>query len=141
MKRILFYLLLTMFTSNSLFAQAKTGLYAVTINFNSKCCGVPDAKPLLEEIAKFKKVNKIKSISYDNIGPLGREGEYMIGFTLKELTKKQKASFIKLVQKIVPTLKSIGKDEASSGTAELKLNEKKIEAKDLGRATLVTEKI
>jgi hypothetical protein len=72
---------------------------------------------------------------------LGREGEYMIGFSLIELTKKQKATFVTLVKKIVPTLKSPDKDEASSGTAELKLNEKKIDVKDLGRATLITEKI
>lgn len=141
MKRILFFLLLTMFTSNSLFAQAKTNTYTVAISFNSKCCGVPDAKPLFEEITKFKKLNKIKSITYDNIGPLGREGEYMIGFSLKELSKKQKVAFTTLMKKIVPTLKTPEKDEASSGTAELKLNEKKIEAKDLGRATLVTKKI
>jgi hypothetical protein len=139
--RIIFLLLCTLCTSTSIFAQAKTDTYAVAINFNSKCCGVPDAKPLLDEIIAFKKLNKIKSISYDNIGPLGREGEYMMGFSLKELTKKQKISFVKLVKKVVPTLKTSGKDEASSGTADLKLNEKKIDVKDLGRATLTTQKI
>jgi hypothetical protein len=137
--RIIFLLLCTLCTSTSIFAQAKTDTYAVAINFNSKCCGVPDAKPLLDEIVAFKKLNKIKSISYDNIGPLGREGEYMMGFSLKELTKKQKISFVKLVKKVVPTLKTPGKDEASSGIADLKLNEKKIDVKDLGRATLTTQ--
>jgi hypothetical protein len=141
MMRKLFCLIVILFTTANLFAQTKTETYAAAVRFNSKCCGVPDAKPLFDEIITFKKANKIKSISYDNIGPLGKEGEYMIGFNLKELSKKQKALFVTLLKKVVPMLKTPGKDEASSGIADLKLNENKIDAKELGRATLTIIKI
>jgi uncharacterized protein YegL len=77
------------------------------------CCGVPSSDPLFSAIKAFKKKNNIKkAIAYSNIGPLGKEGEYMLGFTLSELTKKQKTAFIGMVKKIVPTMKEQGSASA-----------------------------
>ena len=121
------------------FAQSKSDTYSVTINFNSVCCGVPDSKQLFNEIILFKKKNKIKTIAYEKTAPLGKEGEYMLGFMLKELSKKQKVLFIDLLKKTVPLLTD--KKNNSSGNAVMEVNVKKIPLAELGRATIVTEKI
>ena len=91
---------------------AKAGAHPVTyryvIQFNSQCCGVPDAAPLMKAIQVFKKKNKIKKITYFLISPMGREGEYHMAFPLTELTKKQTALFIKQMDSLAETLKDKG---------------------------------
>jgi hypothetical protein len=42
------------------------------------------------------------------IGPLGREGEYHLGFKLTEFNRAQKKSFIKKIKQIVPKLNDKG---------------------------------
>ena len=138
MKKLTLLLILISFKS-ILFAQSKNDTYAVTINFGSVCCGVPDNKSLIDEIILFKKKNKIKIISYEKMGPLGKEGEYMMGFMLKELNKKQKVLFIDLLKKAVPLLAD--KKNSSSGNAVMEIDVKKTPKEELGRATIVTEKI
>src|SRR6187397_215544 len=69
-------------------------IYPVVVEFHSFCCGVPDAGPLTSFIKSFKKQQKIKKISVDRIGPMGKEGEYYMAFPLKELNKKQISKFI-----------------------------------------------
>jgi hypothetical protein len=44
-------------------------------------------------IAFFKKKNKIKSIAYYSISPMGKEAVYYMAFSLSELRKAQKAIF------------------------------------------------
>ncbi len=91
------------------FSQAQeTGnlvTYPVLIKFQSQCCGVPDDAPLRAFIRNFKKQNKIRKITAVKIGPMGKEGEYWLAFSLKGMTKKQKLSFIKKVQPV--TLKMV----------------------------------
>ena len=82
--------------------------YRYVIQFNSECCGVPDATPLMKAIQVFKKKNKIKKITYFLISPMGREGEYHMAFPLTELTKKQTALFIKQMDSLAETLKDKG---------------------------------
>jgi len=80
--------------SQSLFAQTATKtIYPLVISFNSECCGVPTDSAIRKFVADFKQKNKIKKIIATRIGPLGREGEYELAFTLTELSKKQAASF------------------------------------------------
>jgi hypothetical protein len=82
--------------------------YKMVVSFHSFASGVPSSKPLTDYITKFKKANRIKSISADRIGPYGREGEYKLGFSLKELTKKQRTLFISRVKKVVKTMNENG---------------------------------
>ena len=82
--------------------------YRYVVKFNSECCGVPNAAPLFKCIASFKKKNKIKTLSYYLISPMGREGEYFMAFPLKELNKKQTALFIKQVDATVLKMKDKG---------------------------------
>ncbi len=107
MKKI--YLLIctiSLLSVSALAQQVRT--YPVTVQFNSMCCGVPDNAPLLAMIAKFKKQNRLKAITVDSIGPMGREGEYYLAFRLKEMSKAQQLKFIKEVKKTAPTLNDKG---------------------------------
>ncbi len=107
---------------------AQTNKYRIVIKFGSMCCGVPDNKPLLDYIVAFKKKNKIKKIAYDSIGPMGKEGEYDMGFTLKELKKKQVAMFVKEVTTLATTMKEQGYTNVEENV--------EIDKTSLGRATI-----
>lgn len=74
--------------------------YEVGISFNSTCCGVPSETPLREFIDSFKLKNSIPEIKAVHIGPLGREGEYRIGFPLTEMNEAQKDVFINGLKEI-----------------------------------------
>ncbi|MBS1743860.1 MAG: hypothetical protein JST81_12570 [Bacteroidetes bacterium] len=67
--------------------------YAVVLKFNSIGMGVPNDSLLRNYIDAFKQKNKIKKITACRIGPMGKEGEYWLAFSLKELSKKQKSIF------------------------------------------------
>ncbi len=114
MKKICLTIFSFTLLSLSLFAQKKN-TYAVVVSFNSTCCGVPDNQPLLKLVSSFRRQNKIKNISIDSIGPMGREGEYYLAFHLTELNKDQKIKFIQKLKKLVPALKD-------KGSAEIKEN-------------------
>ncbi|MFC4261291.1 hypothetical protein ACFOWM_00245 [Ferruginibacter yonginensis] len=131
MKKLLLLMLVATF-STQLKAQQTSNTYRVVVMFSSECCGVPNEQPLLKAIAQFKKQHKIKKISYDNIGPIGREGEYYMAFRLKELNKFKTAAFIKMVNKVVPTLKD-------KGMATVEEN-KEIETSTLSSRTSITKK-
>jgi hypothetical protein len=99
------YLLFTaLIFSGNIFAQADNSSYPVAVAFRSKCCGVPDNKPVIDFVKSFKKKYHLKQISYDQIGPLGKEGEYEMCFRLKEMTKKQAVLFISGLKKITPKM-------------------------------------
>ena len=91
-------------------AQTKDSIihYPIVVEFQSVCCGVPSEAPLISFLKKFKKNNKIKKINVYKIGPLGREGEYHLGFKLTEFNRAQKKSFIKKLKQIVPKLNDKG---------------------------------
>jgi len=74
--------------------------YPIVIRFISYGAGVPDSKPVTDFIRSFQKKNKIKQIKIDTIGQRGKEGEYSLAFLLKELSEKQKRSFIQEIKKI-----------------------------------------
>jgi hypothetical protein len=115
MQKIFISIYLTLLLTVTAFAQNST-TYPVVVSFNSMCCGVPDNAPVMKLIKSFKKQYKIKQLSVDSIGPMGREGEYYLAFRLKELSKAQKIKFIQQLKKIVPTMKD-------QGSAEIKENE------------------
>lgn len=115
MQKILFFILISLAFSGSAFAQ-KSETYPVVISFNSFCCGVPSDTPLVKMIKAFKKQYKIKQVTADKIGPMGREGEYYLAFRLKEFSKAQKLKFIQQLKKTALIMKD-------QGSAELKENE------------------
>jgi hypothetical protein len=115
----------------STYAQKTT--YPVIVSFNSMCCGVPDNAPVMNLIKSFKKQHHIKYISVDNIGPMGREGEYYLAFRLKEMSKTQKAKFIAALKKIAPAMKD-------KGSAEVRENEV-VDKGEIGRAVISTKKL
>ena len=120
---IITFATLGMFTS--LKAQQQDSIiYPVVIQFNSIGTGVPGDSALRSYINTFKKKNKIKKITASHIGPMGREGEYWLCFSLRELTHKQAAVFMKEIKLIAekPTKRgstvyvenmAIGKDQIS----------------------------
>lgn len=109
MIRILFFISL-IFIGISTNAQTNDSIvrYPILIQFQSVCCGVPSETPLISFIKTFKRNNKIKKITAFKIGPLGREGEYNVGFKLTELNRAQKKSFIKKLKLLVPKLNDKG---------------------------------
>jgi hypothetical protein len=89
--------------------------YPVVVKFQSMCCGVPSDEPLQKMIHVFKRKYHVKSITAFQIGPLGREGEYILGFSLSELNKKRKQKFISKLKATTILMKD-------KGYAELELN-------------------
>ncbi|MFM6925922.1 MAG: hypothetical protein ACKOU7_10515, partial [Ferruginibacter sp.] len=108
----------------------QTDTYPVIVSFNSMCCGVPSDTPLVKMINTFKKQNRIKQVSADKIGPMGREGEYYLAFRLKEFSKTQKIKFIQQLKKTATTMKD-------QGNAEVRENET-VDKAGLGRGTTVS---
>ncbi len=104
------------------FAQKAPAVYPVTISFGSKCCGVPDSKPVFDMMQAFKKKYHIKKIGYDKTGPLGREGEYQLAFTLNGFTKKQQAAFIYQIKNTVTHITDAAKDNTSAGYVNIEEN-------------------
>lgn len=92
--------------SDSTYREAFT--VPVTIQFKSECCGVPSDSNLRVFIKSFRKKNKIKRITALRIGPMGREGEYWLAFSLRELNQKQKTAFIKKIKPVIEKLKKPG---------------------------------
>lgn len=115
MQKISFSLLLMLALATTVNAQ-QIDTYAVVVSFNSMCCGVPSNEPVLRLVKTFKKQNKIKQVSVDSIGPLGREGEYYLAFRLKEFSKAQKVKFIRQLKNTAATM-------TDKGSAEIKENE------------------
>ncbi|HMK04941.1 MAG TPA: hypothetical protein VK489_12145 [Ferruginibacter sp.] len=107
MKRFLLSIFLVAVSAIFVFAQ-KGNTYPVVVSFQSICCGVPDNKPVMDLIKSFKKKNRIKRIAVDNIGPMGKEGEYYLAFRLKEMSKAQKVKFIQQLKEIAPAMKDQG---------------------------------
>ena len=95
-------------------AQSQKTVYRFVVKFNSECCGVPSATPLINSVLKFKKKNNIKKLAYYKISPMGREGEYYMAFQLKELTEKKLVMFMKEINATVLKMK----DKGSASTEE-----------------------
>ena len=129
MKKICFSFLLGTLLSVVAFAQ-NSETYAVVVSFNSMCCGVPSNEPVMKLIKRFKKQYKIKQVTVDSIGPMGREGEYYLAFRLKELSKSQKIKFIQQLKKTAEAMKD-------KGSAEVRENEI-VDKAGFSRGTAVT---
>ena len=114
-----FKLLIIVFTMTTTNVKAQNGsvTYPLVASFNSIGTGVPNDAPLVEYITCFKKSNKIKTIVASRIGPLGREGEYKLAFSLKEMNKALQACFIKGVE-------ATAKKMNDRGSALITTNEK-----------------
>lgn len=119
---------LTCISLTTLKAQQDSTSYPVVIQFNSIGTGVPGDSALRSCITCFKKKNKIEKLTASRIGPLGREGEYWLAFSLTELTKKQAALFRKQI-------KAVAEKKPDRGIMVYLENEK-IATHNLGRATM-----
>ena len=107
-RKILFTCMVCILTC-SLYAQTRDSIsYPVIIQFNSECCGVPSDKPLRDFVKTFKKKYKIKKLTAVRISPMGKEGEYWLAFSFRELTRKQTAVFTRGLKLITPKLKDPG---------------------------------
>ena len=111
-KSLVFILFISIFSLSS-FAQQKKNkekslYYPVVVQFHSVCCGVPSDKPLIQYITTFKKANKIQKINAIKIFPMGREGEYYLAFSLKEMNRRQKFLFRNKLKPIVDKMKDKG---------------------------------
>jgi hypothetical protein len=102
--------------------------YPVVISFISYGAGVPDSKPVMSFIRTFQKKNKIKVIKIDTIGRRGKEGEYDLALLLRELTEKQKRTFIQQVKKVT-------KQKGDPGEIQFKENVSSDEPKNRDRFT------
>lgn len=108
MKRISIAIL---FCSLSLLTQAQKGqkgTYPIVARFISYGAGVPNNKPVMDFVKSFEKKYKTKKIKVDTIGPRGREGEYGLGFSLRELTDKQKKLFVQQIKKVTKRANDAG---------------------------------
>lgn len=126
-------LLVSLFTFMLLAVTAhaqQTDTYPVIVSFNSVCCGVPSDTPLVNMVKRFKKQYKIKQVTADKIGPMGREGEYYLAFRLKEFSKAQKIKFIQQLKRTAATMKD-------QGSAEVRENET-VDKAGFSRGTAVT---
>ncbi len=131
--KIFFFAVYLLASVNGMAQKIEANHYYVSVSFYSYGTGTPDAKPLNRYIAQFKKANKIKSISADHIGPLGREGEYKLAFSLKELNAKQRKLFIKNLNAVVESMKD-------RGSAKLVMNETVLPTSIPERATIEKQK-
>jgi hypothetical protein len=132
MKKLLLFVFTIAFFTIAVSAQKKI-TYPVVVSFNSICCGVPDNAPVMQLIKTFKRQNRIRSISVDRIGPMGREGEYYLAFRLKEMSRSQKTKFIRELKRIVPTM-------TDKGSADVKEN-MLIDKNDISRVTISTQQL
>ncbi len=109
-KNQLFFLILFIGISSCLKAQSNDSIkyFPLVVQFQSVCCGVPNDSPLKKAINYFKKINKLKEITATKVSPMGREGEYWISFSLKELNRKQKTSFIRKMKITTAKMKDRG---------------------------------
>ena len=109
-KKDLLSLMLFIGISSCLYAQHTDSIksFPFVVKFQSVCCGVPNDSPLKKAINYFKKTNKLQKITATKIAPMGREGEYWIGFSLKELNRKQKSSFIRKMKTTTGKMKDKG---------------------------------
>ena len=124
-------LALALLFTGILSAQSQKTVYRYVVKFNSECCGVPSATPLINSVLKFKKKNNIKKLTYYKIAPMGREGEYYMVFQLKELTEKKLVMFMKEINATVLKMK----DKGSATTEENLIMDKQ----DLSGRTTITK--
>lgn len=107
MKKFTFLILALIFSAN-IFAQTDSTRYKAVVQFGSRGDGVASNDAILSYVKTFKKTYKVKAIKYDRIGPMGREGEYWMAFSLRELTAKQRAVFIKKLKSVTAAMKGRG---------------------------------
>lgn len=105
---VLSFLFVLLFINAKAHSKDSTISYPIVVKFQSSCCGVPEETLLRKAIKKFKKKQHLKYIASYHIGPMGREGEYIVAFPLLEMKQKQQLSFINIIKKTVPLLKNKG---------------------------------
>jgi len=106
--KIAFFICLLFWQVSYCQSKDSTLKFDLAVSFGSYCCGVPDAAPLKKGIVQFKKKYHIKKIKATHISPLGREGEYLIGFNLQSFSPTKRKKFIQTIQSISAKLRDKG---------------------------------
>lgn len=78
----------------SFFFSQKNQNY-LQIGYASICCGTPSTDPVINYVKQFQKKNKTKSFEILRQSGLGREGEFNLYIGTDQLSKTQKANFVK----------------------------------------------
>lgn len=118
MKRLFMLALASVILSSFTTKNPKTAtVYPVVVKFLSTGAGVPSDEPLKRSILAFKKKNKLKLIQATKIAPLGKEGEYYLGFEMNEMTVRQKKDFITSIRAVVAEMDDRGKAEFEQNVA------------------------
>ena len=106
--------MLSSFTTKS---PSAASVYPIVVKFLSTGAGVPSDEPLRRAVLSFKKKNKLKLIQAARIAPLGKEGEYYMGFEMNEMTVRQKKEFITAIRAVVGEMDDRGKAEVEQNVA------------------------
>lgn len=75
-------------------------VYDVYLGFHSIGTGTFSDKPLQDFLIHFENAQSVNITKIDRIGPLGREGEYALGFILQDFTENQKKLFVQELKQI-----------------------------------------
>ena len=108
-KKICLAVLIIFLQFTSMPQTDQSTIYPVVLQFQSECCGVPADSSLKLYVQSFRKKYKIKKqLKAVRIGPMGKEGEYWLVFSLKELNDSQCNLFIEQLKLVVVSLKDPG---------------------------------
>ena len=110
MKKLI--ILFSIFSSAFIFAQ-KNQSY-VEIGYSSMCCGTPSTAPVMNFVSQFQKKNKTKAFEILKQPGLGREGEFNLYISTDQLSKSQKANFIKGLQSAISS-QNTKRNQSSDG--------------------------
>ncbi len=75
-------------------------IYNIYVFFGSIGTGTVSNKPLLQLMDKFEVEQKVSFVKVEKISPLGREGEYALGFILEDWKETQIKQFSDELRKI-----------------------------------------
>jgi hypothetical protein len=93
---LIYFLQLGIFTTYC--QQKEIETFPLVIRFASHCCGVPSDTSVVNFITCFRRSFKTESLAAKKIGPMGKEGEYYLAFSLDELSSKRAKKFVKEIE-------------------------------------------
>jgi hypothetical protein len=109
-------------TGTSTLPDNPPGSYPAGVSFNSICCGPPSEEFLKTFLQKFNKENNLSVIA-DKIAGCGREGEFVILFSIGKLKPAIQQKFVTSLETLVVQQDQANKKEnTSSGGIELLRN-------------------
>ena len=99
-------------------------IYPIAVSFGSMCCGPSSDQFLKDFVKKFNKKNGAK-ITGEKYAGCGREGEFVIVFSLNKTKKNSCNQFMKELEKLLPQQEAKTKKAKSSSGGFQKLTDVK----------------